>query len=289
MIKHQIVSELQSMGYIPYYFSLEEIQSKDSIYVYRVRSNKKCYIIKYFDNSDYAREINNYKILNSIGVKTMSLIAHTNQSILLEDITRSRLYRLGEENDLNDIDVARNVAKWYKDLHTKGENVVGSSNLYSETDEITKDNIIILKEKSGLAKNKVWKLLLDNIDDIKRLIAKCTQTLNYNDFYWTNLIVAKDMTQAFMFDYNLLGRDYRYSDIRNVCSSLSQDAEKAFMKEYGSYDEKEKIIDNCVSVLFVLISAFKKQKFPSWAKESLELLKNGGLYNSTVKLLHFIE
>lgn len=268
--------------------TLDNIQSKDGIHVYRVTSNNDSYILKYFENNNYAREIDNYKILNHVGVKTMDVIAYTDKSMLLEDIATSKVYRLANSDDLKSPDVARNIAKWYKDLHTKGENLTGLSDLYCETDEITKDNIIILKEKSELENNKIWSLILDNIDDIKRLITKCPQTLNYNDFYWTNLIVAKDMTNAFMFDYNLLGRGYRYSDIRNVCYSLSTNARKAFMEEYGSFDEKEKIIDDCVSILFVLISAFRKQKFPSWAKESLELLKNGGLYDRTKDILSLI-
>jgi len=41
-------------------------------------------------------------------------------------------------------------------------------------------------------------------------------TLTYNDFYWSNFIVRKDRQAALMFDYNLLGRGYRYSDMRNV-------------------------------------------------------------------------
>ena len=45
-----------------------------------------------------------------------------------------------------------------------------------------------------------------------------------------------------MFDYNLLGKGYVYSDIRNVCPSLGE-----------------------------------KNSFPSWAQSELEKVKNGEL------------
>ena len=36
------------------------------------------------------------------------------------------------------------------------------------------------------------------------------RTLTYNDFYYTNMMVAKDKSSALMFDYNLLGKGYVY-------------------------------------------------------------------------------
>jgi hypothetical protein len=64
-------------------------------------------------------------------------------------------------------------------------------------------------------------------------ITSLDETLTYNDFYWTNLAVSSDRKEALMFDYNLLGVGFRYNDIRNVCSSLSEEAQKVFVDVYG--------------------------------------------------------
>lgn len=273
------------MGFKNCELSLEEIRSKDGVFVYRVYIDKQPFVIKYFSNIDFRREIHNYQILASVGVPTINVISQTEQSILLEDICNSDDYRLGISEDLSDEESARLIAKWYKLLHAKGENVSNLSKLYNETDVIQKDSIAMIKEKSNTEDNKVWNLLLDNYHTLKSKISQCRQTLTYNDFYWTNLIVAKKKTSAMMFDYNFLGRGYRYSDIRNVCSSLSENAKAAFLEEYGEFDDREKIIDEGACILVDLIFGFQKESFPKWGEDSLELLKNGTLYKKVKKIL----
>ncbi|NLO82194.1 MAG: hypothetical protein GX094_03920 [Clostridiales bacterium] len=41
----------------------------------------------------------------------------------------------------------------------------------------------------------------------------------------------------------LLGKGYVYSDIRNVCSSLGEQAKTVFLKEYGEFNQKEINLD----------------------------------------------
>lgn len=284
-IDNILKAELLLMGFNCNNLNFKKIRSKDGVFVYRVIIDNHSYVIKYFSNRIFKREIHNYHVLNSIGVPTMNVISHTKNSILLEDIRNSEVYRLGIIQDLEDETSARLIAKWYKTLHSKGENVIGLSNLYSETDIIQKESIDMLKKKSYTENYQIWSLILENFDTLKRLISQCKQTLTYNDFYWTNLIVAKNMSSAIIFDYNLLGRGYRYSDIRNVCSSLSENAETAFLEEYGRFNQREKIIDDGISILVNLLNAFQKEKFPKWGYDSLERLKNGDFFERVIRIL----
>ena len=98
-------------------------------------------------------------------------------------------------------------------------------------------------------------------------------TLTYKDFYYTNLIVAKDNSSAMMFDYNLLGKSYAYSDVRNVISSLTPNARETFLREYGETDPLETIIDDVVSVIVTLYFACQKEQFPLWAKPALNVVE----------------
>ena len=84
------------------------------------------------------------------------------------------------------------------------------------------------------------------------------------------MAVAKDGSAALMFDYNLLGKGYAYADIRNVLSSLSDEAQLAFLDEYGAFDPTQKILDDVVSPVVTLYFACKRDVFPSWAKPLLE-------------------
>ena len=255
---------------------IEPIRSKDGVTVARVFSEGS-HILKYFEKKEYAREIENYRILAALGVPTLKVTAATDCAILLEDAAVSPVFRLGEEEDLNDPQIAAQLAKWYKTLHQKGRDFVKDCGdaLYAETDCITPENLALIKSATKTEHYPFWRLMEENSDLLRQKIHALNDTLTYNDFYFTNLIAAKDKSTAFMFDYNLLGRGYAYSDLRNVCWSLGEEARQAFMKEYGAFDPAEKAADEVISPIVTLYSACRRRSFPDWGNEALDMLKNG--------------
>lgn len=269
----KIKQELKKLN-IPY-STINLIQNKDGVIVARVQGDAKSYIIKYFQNEEFKREIKNYQLLDALNIPTVKVFGFTDSAILMEDVSQSDIFRLATKEDLDDVVIASKIAEWYKLLHTSSENFVKENiaELYDETDFITRENIEFIKEKTGTKNLPVWKLINDNFDVIVSKIRSLPKVLTYNDFYYTNLIVAKDKTAAFMFDYNLLGKGYVYSDIRNVCSSLGEYAKKAFLETYGEFDKSEIIVDDVASVLITLYHACKRKNFPSWANGMLNSLK----------------
>lgn len=283
-----IYKELEKLGLLNKdYISLQEIRNKDGVYLYRVKYNDEFYVLKYFTNDEYTREIENYSILKELDIPTIKVLGYTKRSLLLEDLEKSETYRLGVEADLSDVEVAKALAKWYIKLHNKGAKYVSKNNnkFYREIDVVTKENIELVKNRSKTDENAVWKLIIDNFDIALEKIRSFEETLNYNDFYWTNLVVSKDKKEAIMFDYNFLGIGFRYNDVRNVCSPLSDEAAKVFVEEYGGINQGEKIVDDCMSILVNLIFAYKRPTFPNWAQESLEAIHNGKLEKSFRKIL----
>lgn len=266
---------------------LEEIQNKDGIYLFRIAYENKHFVLKYFLNDEHAREIKNYSILKELNIPTIKAHASTGRALLLEDLEKSKRYRLGKDSDLSDTKVAKVLAAWYIDLHTKGAKYIyeNGSNLYREFDVVTRENIDLIKNKSNTSDNRVWDLILDNYDLIFSKIGYLKETLTYNDFYWTNLAVGNDGKEAIMFDYNLLGVGFKYNDIRNVCSSLSEEAGRAFIEEYGAINEEEKIINDGISPLVTLIFAYRRPKFPNWAQESLNTIHSGELEKAIERIL----
>lgn len=282
-IKFRIKQELKNLNIS--FSNIELLQNKDGVIVARVQNGTTSYIIKCFQNEDFKREIKNYQHLNALNIPTVNVIGVTDSAILMEDISQSDTFRLGIKEDLNDVVIALKIAEWYKLLHTGSKDFVleHSTELYDETDFITIENIEFIKEKTGTQNLLVWKLINDNFDVIVSKIKSLPRVLTYNDFYYTNLVVAKDKSSAFMFDYNLLGKGYVYSDIRNVCSSLDEDAKKAFLKTYGEFDENEIIVDDVASELITLHHACQRKNFPTWADYALEELKTD--YENKVQTL----
>lgn len=273
IIKTKIKQELKKLNIL--YSDIELIQNKDGVIVARVQSEARSYIIKYFQNENYKREISNYKLLKSLNIPTIQTIGFTDSVIVMEDISQNKFFRLGRKEDLDDEVVARKIAEWYRLLHTSSRACVEEygTELYDETDFITRDNIEFIKEKTGTQNLPVWKLVEDSFDVIVSKIKSLPRVLTYNDFYYTNIIVSKDKSSAFMFDYNLLGKGYVYSDIRNVCSSFGEKAKKTFLEAYGEFDKNEIIVDDVASVLVTLHYACQRKTFPSWADYALEELK----------------
>ena len=144
--------------------------------------------------------------------------------------------------------------------------------MYDEADFFTLENIASIKNKTETQDAPAWLLLEQNYTTISDLLRKARRTITYNDFYYTNMVVAKDKSSALMFDYNLLGKGYAYTDVRNVLSSLSEEAGKAFLDEYGMFDPVEKALDDVVSVVVTLYLACKRDVFPWWAQALLDEL-----------------
>ncbi|MBQ7050589.1 MAG: phosphotransferase [Firmicutes bacterium] len=258
----------------------ELIRSKAGVSVYRLEASGKRLILKLFADPEDRREITNYRLLGELGIPTLPVLGYTEEAILLLDVNASEKYRLGMEEDLQDMQVAKVLAKWYRRLHDTGRQYLtrNSVSLYDETDVITVENMVRAAEVTDTIDNPLWNVVKDNFDDMKKKIAKLPRTLTYNDFYWDNLIVSKDKTEAFMFDYNLMGMGMAYGDVRNVISAMGKEAAKAFCDAYGvdGLDE-EKLADDFLAHMVTLCAGSQREVFPAWAGESLEKLKSGKL------------
>lgn len=260
---------------------IQELQAKDGVFVYRVKGEMPC-VLKCFEKDQHKREIENYRTLQSLGIKTIKIIDCDDNAFLMEDIAESSTYRLAERADTDDPEVLRVLAKWYRALHAKGRAHVRDhgARLYCETDEITPENLRMVKEKTQTADEPIWALLEESIPNLRKMIDNTPKTLTYNDFYHTNMIIARDKSEAFMFDYNLLGKGFACADLINVTYDLSKTAKSVFFDEYGKYDPKEMSLAEITGVLFTLIFACKKRTvFPDWAKGELKTLTEGGLYS----------
>ena len=277
-ITEQIKQDILSVnGKLPEDFEL--IREKWGVHVYKCRYDGNPAVVKYFENEEDKREIKNYKILTEHNIPTIKIYAYGKSSVVMEDISVSNDWRLGIEEDLNDSEVAESLANWYFDFHEKGLTVPELNLLESEYDKLTEENINMLCEKLPEA-IETFNYISSRYDKLRKLIDTQESTLVYNDFYWSNFIVRKDKKEAVMFDYNLLGKGYRYSDMRNVCCSMSEEAgvkftdeyNRLYVDKYGAYrtskEATEKQIDDVTDSLYGLIVAFGRKNFPEWAEGS---------------------
>ena len=268
-----IQDELNKLGIT--YDNISVLQDKDGVTVARIVNGENSYVVKHFQKGEYKREIDNYRLLTALRIPSIRVIDSTDTVLLLEDIDRNPSFRLGVQEDMSDPEIARRIAAWYKRLHSQGYDYVRQhgASMYDESDFFTMENIACIKERTGTQDAFAWALLEQTFHSICGMLCNAKRTLTYNDFYYTNMIVAKDKSSALMFDYNLLGKGYAYTDLRNVMSSLSEEAGKAFLAEYGEFDPAEKVLDDVVSVVVTLYLACQRDTFPGWAQGLLDELE----------------
>ena len=257
----------------------EVLSDKDGIRVLRVETELGSAILKIYHTPEHRREITNYNLLETLNIPHLQVLEQTSTALLLEDVLESPLWRLGQREDLADQQIAQSLAVWYRQLHKIGSDYVKEhgKTMYEETSLINHENMIWLREVSQTQSLDFWNVWQEKGAQFQSVLAQLPRTLTYNDFFWTNLVVAHDRQQAMMFDYNLLGKGFVYSDLSNVLSSLSEEAGNAFLEAYGPFDNREEELNRITSPLVGLILAFRREKFPSWGNEPLEQLKSGEL------------
>ena len=265
-----IYDQLRQMGLSCDRFDI--LQDKDGIVVTRVFCGKGSYILKSFQNPVHRREIENYRLLQSLRIPTIRVIDATDSALLLEDLNYSPTYRLGCKEDMDSPPIAEKLAVWYRQLHQIGYDyaIKHADCLYDESDYFTSENIARIVQQTATENLPAWELLQQNFQQIARMLANARKTLTYNDFYYTNMVVARDGSAAFMFDYNLLGKGMVVSDLRNVTYSLSPAAKEAFLAAYDPFDPLEEMLDDVVSPVVTLWLACQRQSFPNWAVDALQ-------------------
>jgi len=99
-------------------------------------------------------------------------------------------------------------------------------------------------KRFGMEMLTVWQLAADHLEALLAAFRAFQETLNYNDFHWTNLALThEEPLRAVVFDYDLLGIGPVYCDIRNVLGSLGEPAQGAFREAYGPVDERIAVFD----------------------------------------------
>ncbi len=265
--------------------TVELIRERHGNRLFRIALGSASYVLKVFRNPATSAEIGAYDLLKNLGVPTLHTIAATDDALLLEDLKVSSDFRLASEDDIEKPEVGAALAHWYRILHDAGSRFRISQTettfLRREIEELTPTSILNLASKIGGSNQSEWNNLADNIDRIKNAAMASAETLTYNDFHWTNLALSRAVKpiEAIVFDYHLLGVGLRYSDYRNVLSSLGKNAAAAFRSEFGETDPREKVLDDLMALLNALAVAFRRHKFPSWAEAPLELVKTGEIHS----------
>jgi len=257
--------------------------------IWRMRLGNRSFVVKCFaDEISATAETAAYRILRQLGIRTLPVYGMSERALVLEDLSVSPRWRLACEEDIDRPKIGAALAAWYRLFHRRGSEFLGTSRpeplvFRRESEALTAETMHETARALGLAGDPVWKTAIGALELLKAAESKLSTTFNYNDFHWTNLAVSRgesEQLQVTVFDFHLIGIGMRYSDCRNVISSLGPRAADAFRAEYGPVDPREVIIDRPLSALHSLSVAVRLPRFPTWAHCELEFVKSAALLRS---------
>ena len=269
---------------------IELITSKPESAVYRLSSGHNSAVLKMsLDGNGF--ELAAYRLLQNYQVPTLQVYASGADWILLEDLQTSRDWRLATVDDADSEETGAALADWFKALHaaTGAAQLLESiapSVLMRQCDALTRESLQVTGERLGISGLPVWHLAVSSVEQLKAGFLSYPETLNYNDFHWTNLALSRnDRLDAVVFDYHLLGIGPVWCDRRNVCGSLGPTAREAFIAAYGEVDDSVAVFDQPLSVLYSLGVASRLERVPGWAHACLECVRNGELESLLIEAL----
>ena len=260
------------------------IHEKNGGALYRLLCGRRWYVLKCFDDPASAVEVRAYELLSAAAVPTLDVCASSDRALLLEDIEAGSVWRPAEKTDAERAETGAAVAEWYRALHAAGRKILAQPGgppefLKREIDVLSPASVLEIGRALGLGDDPAWRLVADAIEPIKEAMRRLAETLNYNDFHWTNLALSQDEPlRAVVFDYHLLGIGLAYSDCRNVAGCLGcleAEARTAFWEAYGPIDEREAALDAATAPLYGLHEALRRPRWPKWAN-ALVLDATGG-------------
>lgn len=280
-----------SMGLSPSDISaIIRVHQKWNSQLYRVHvRDGRTFVLKTFpgEKTEGApTEVLAYAVLSEHQV---TLLSHrlSERAVLLEDLARSRRWRLARNCDVSQKSVGQFLALWYRHFHSAGRHFIASkdprlSQLQFEWERVTPTSVMDLAER-GIGRPACgWRWVAEHICAITEAIRKMPCTFNYNDFHWSNFAisrVARDGKVA-LFDFHLFGLGTAYSDIRNVSYSLEEPAKSAFLDAYGPVSERERVLDAPVATLSAVLFRLQQQTVPRWTNALLDEIRSGAFEDS---------
>ena len=247
---------------------LQVVKIKEGVKIFRLENEETSYIVKYYDDIDMQRILSNLQTLLISGIK-IDVVASTDNVLISEDYEMHLGYRRLTQEDLNDEEIVKNIARWYKIFH-----LVCIDDVYDYNNYFSLRNINTIIETLNLKRNAFFSYIIANFDNIKLKLNRIKKTVLYRNFSLENVMISCDNSDLFFTGLDTIYIGYRYNDIDNVLENIDKKYHPIFMQEYGTVSDDEIIINEVVGTVISLYFATKEKIFPLWGKKYLEKIND---------------
>jgi hypothetical protein len=261
------------------------LRTSNSHSLYRLNSQNKGYILKWYVSSAQSLESKIYHLLDEYYVPTLPAYENNGRALVLEDLQSSPSWRLADQSDMAHMETGMAVAEWYLQLHRAGREALKEDHwrqlsINPWVEDISPASLEKAAKVFRIEAEPAWKTATTHTQALKTKYLSLPQTFNYNDFAAENLALSRakeQPLQVIVFDYDWFATGTAYSDWRNVMASLRDAARIGFQEVYGPIALEEKLLDAPLATLYGLVVASQRDKIPSWAIPLADSVTNGEL------------
>ena len=194
-------------------------------------------MLKLFLGAYGRQELAFYDLLIREGLMTIPRVRWDEEALLMPDLCASPVLRLATEADMQCPAAMAALSRWYRQLHQIPPDQHPWLPLSEEWAALRQQRLAeawpaLAAEGGSLELKRLLEALILRAQRLK--LGLC-----YNDFYYVNMVVGPEGTQAFMMDYGRMGLNFPGLDLRNALWFSSPKARAAFMQSYGLHWEEE--------------------------------------------------
>ena len=247
---------------------LDVIKVNDNVCLLRLENESESYLIRYYENGQLEEEVSRRLKLEKFGIKT-GVLHYSNRMIICSDYQLSWFYRIASEADLSSELFVRNLARWYKNLHS-----IKSLGFKRYEDYFTVSNVKLVVDKYNLKGNAFFEYILNNFDNIKLKLSRLENNVICSGFSLENVAVSKETGKIIVTELTDLCEGNREVDIAFALSIIDEKLHWAFKEEYGDVSKDEIIINEIVGCIVDLYLANLNNRFDERVKMCLRMINN---------------
>lgn len=249
------------------------LKVQDDVCYFKLENEVESYYVLLYEKGNVEDKFSLQIELEKYGIKT-GIVLCVDKIVVYKDYSQSDFYRFANNGDLKDEVFVKNLANWYKKLHSLE---IDFDDKYK--DYFTVSNINLLKRKLNMKNNAFLDYVLIHFDNIKLKFERVKKCIVCGEFFVENVVVSRDNSHLFVIGKDNFHVYHRSEDINCVFNVLDKSYHLLFMDEYGKISEDEIVIGEVVDCIVNLCKALEFEKFPNWANKYLNLINSNDLLN----------
>ena len=260
---------------------LSVVKARGDTYFFRIEKEDISHIVRYCESGNARDLIKDWLVLAEYGIET-GILQYSDYVIVYKDYALSGFHKSVKIDDFFDENFVRNIAKWYRKIHS-----IGDERIRNRKDYFTSENILGLIKEYNLETNEFLNYVLKNYDNIKLKLNRYKLCLNVGKLDVGNLFSSRDDSYSFAVAMDEMCLGFKFEDIGLILEMIDEEFKDIFMEEYGEIAEEDILLSKVVGTIINLCVGIKCKKLPEDIDRYIDLINRQELLESARVLVEW--